>query len=204
MNQHTSDTDTSTETDVAALQARLDREVRLRRRLVEIARQLGSTLDHDALIGMIIDDAVDLLGAETASVLEVDEETGELVISFVSGGVAEQVTSMRVPKGQGVAGWVIANGQTAVVDRPEDDERFYTDIDDATGFETVNMLAVPLQTRERMIGVLEIINKAPSFDDDDQAVAEALGALAAIALENAGTYGRLARAIVTARMSYRR
>lgn len=189
--------------EITALKAQLEREVTLRRRLVDIARKLTSTLSHDELIGLIIDDAVELLGAETASVLEVDEETGELVISFASGGVAERITSMRVPQGQGIAGWVLANRSTAVVNKPEEDERFYTGVDDTTGFETVNMLAVPLLTRERTVGVLEVINKAPGFTEEDTALAEALGALAAIALENAGTYQRLAEAIVTARMSYR-
>lgn len=189
--------------EITALKAQLEREVTLRRRLVDIARKLTSTLAHDELIGLIIDDAVELLGAETASVLEVDEETGELVISFASGGVAERITSMRVPQGQGIAGWVLANKATAVVNKPEEDDRFYTGVDDTTGFETVNMLAVPLLTRERTVGVLEVINKAPGFTDEDTALAEALGALAAIALENAGTYQRLAEAIVTARMSYR-
>lgn len=189
--------------EITALKAQLEREVTLRRRLVDIARKLTSTLSHDELIGLIIDDAVELLGAETASVLEVDEETGELVISFASGGVAERITSMRVPQGQGIAGWVLANKATAVVNKPEEDDRFYTGVDDTTGFETVNMLAVPLLTRERTVGVLEVINKAPGFTEEDTALAEALGALAAIALENAGTYQRLAEAIVTARMSYR-
>ena len=189
--------------EITALKAQLEREVTLRRRLVDIARKLTSTLAHDEQIGLIIDDAVELLGAETASVLEVDEETGELVISFASGGVAERITSMRVPQGQGIAGWVLANKATAVVNKPEEDDRFYTGVDDTTGFETVNMLAVPLLTRERTVGVLEVINKAPGFTEEDTALAEALGALAAIALENAGTYQRLAEAIVTARMSYR-
>lgn len=190
--------------DADELRTRLDREIRLRTRLIDIARQLTSTLDHDALISMIMADAVKLVGAETASVLEVDEETGELVISFASGGIAEQITSMRVPKGQGIGGWVVAHGQTAVVNEPEHDDRFYTDLDDQTGFETINMVAVPLRTRDRIVGVLQVINKAPAFTAEDQELVEGLGALAAIALENASTYARLADAIVTARMSYRR
>lgn len=193
-----------TTTDVTELHARLDRAVALRRRLMGFARELTSTLDHDALIRNIIGDAVELVGAETASVLEVDEETGELEISFVAGGLGEKVQSMRVPKGQGIGGWVVQTGQTAVVNEPENDDRFYEDIDESTGFETMNLLAVPLKTRNRTIGVLELINKAPSFSLDDQELAEDLAALAAIALENAATYAKLADAIVAARMSYRR
>lgn len=189
--------------DTEALTAQLAKEVALRRRLVDIARHLTTTFDHDELISSIIADAAELIGAETASVLEVVADTGELEISFATGGIAEAITRKRIPKGQGIGGWVVANGQTALVNQPEHDNRFYTEIDDTTGFETMNMLAVPLRTRDRVIGVLEVINNPYGFTSDDQEIAEALGSLAAIALENAATYANLADAIVTARMSYR-
>ncbi len=189
--------------DVTALRAQLDHEIALRRRLVDLARQLNTTLDHDELLLTILRAGTELLGAETSSVLELDEETGELEIAFAAGGIAERITRTRVPKGQGIAGWVVANQQTAVVNYPEEDERFYTGLDDATGFETINMLAVPLQAPDKTVGVLEVINKPGGFSDDDAEIAEALGSLAAIALRNATTYAKLADAVVTARMSYR-
>lgn len=185
------------------LRRQLEHETALRRRLVDLARRLSSTLHHDELIGMILSAATELLGAETASLLLLDSETGELQISFASGGIADQLQHQRVPKGQGIAGWVVDNHTTAIVNRPEDDERFYTGLDDQTGFETINMLAVPLLTADRTVGVLEVINRAEGFDDDDAEVGEAFASLAAIALENADTYAKLAEAIITARMSYR-
>jgi GAF domain-containing protein len=189
--------------DPAALRQQLEREVALRRRLVDLARRLSSTLHHDELIGKILTAAAELLGAETASLLLLDEATGELSISFASGGVADRLESHRVPKGQGIAGWVVEHHTTAVVNRPEEDERFYGGVDEQTGFETLSMLAVPLLTAERTIGVLEVINRPGGFDDEAAEIGEAFASLAAIALENAGTYARLAEAIVTARMSYR-
>lgn len=189
--------------DPAALRAQLDAEIALRRRLVDLARRLTSTLDHDELIGMILTAAAELLGAETASVLELDPDSGDLQISFAAGGIAERITTQRVPKGRGIAGWVVEHRQPAVVNHPEDDERFYADLDESTGFETVNMLAVPLESGDRIIGVLEVINKAEGFGPEDVEIGEALASLAAIALENAGTYARLADAVVQARMSYR-
>jgi GAF domain-containing protein len=197
------DTDMTGGSEAAALRGQLEREVALRRRLVDLARRLSSTLHHDELIGMILAAAAELLGAETASLLLVDEATGDLQISFASGGIADRLEQHRVPKGQGIAGWVVDNHATAVVNRPEDDERFYGGVDDQTGFETINMLAVPLLTADRTVGVLEVINRPDGFDDDAAEVGEAFASLAAIALENAGTYAKLAEAIVTARMSYR-
>lgn len=190
-------------TDLDALQAQLDREVSLRRQLVDLAKTLGSTLDPDALIGTIIAAADDLTGAETASVLLLDEESGELEIAFAAGGVAEAITRQRVPAGQGIAGWVLANRQTAVVADTATDARFYSGVDRTSGFDTSQMVAVPLLAGDRAVGVLEVINKPGGFSDDDVDLAEALAGLAAIALENAATYAKLADAVVTARMSYR-
>ncbi len=189
--------------DVDTLRAALERETTLRKRLVELARTLGSTLDGDALIGTIIAAADDLTGAETASVLVLDEETGDLEIAFAAGGVAESITRQRVPAGQGVAGWVLTNRQTAVINDAAADGRFYSGVDRASGFDTNQMVAVPLLSGERAVGVLEVINKPGGFTDDDVDLTEALGGLAAIALENARTYAKLADAVVTARMSYR-
>ena len=78
------------------------------------------------------------------------------------------------------------------------------DIDAKTGFETRNLLAVPMRTKERVIGAIEVINrKSGSFDDRDLGVASALANQAAIAIDNARLYARLADAVVTSRMSYR-
>lgn len=189
--------------DLTAVRRQLERETTLRRRLVDLARRLSSTLDHDQLIDMILLAATELLGAETASLLLVDPETGDLRISFASGALADRVEQQLVPRGHGIAGWVVDHHRTAIVNRPEEDDRFYAGVDERTGFETVNVLAVPLLTADRTVGVLEVINRPEDFGEDDAEVGEAFASLAAIALENADTYAKLADAIVTARMSYR-
>ena len=110
----------------------------------------------------------------------------------------------RVPSGQGIAGWVVENGEAAVVDDAKQDPRFYGGIDETTGFETRTILAVPMATRERTIVVIEVINKRDgTFDDRDAKVTTALANHAAIAVENARLYARLADAVVASRMSYR-
>ncbi len=75
----------------------------------------------------------------------------------------------------------------------------------AIGFETRNLLATPMLVKDRAIGVVEVINKrgADGFTDADVELAGALAGLAATAIDNAAMYGRLADAVVTARMSYR-
>jgi GAF domain-containing protein len=172
-------------------------------RLLEISSHLNSTLKLDELLGEIMSAATELTGSETSSLLLVDEEGGDLTVEVATGKPGEAVARQQVPAGQGIAGWVVENGEAVIVDDPKSDDRFYGDIDEKTGFETKNMLAVPMTSKERTIGVIEVINKRDgSFDERDQKVTTALAAQAAVAIDNARLYARLADAVVTTRMSY--
>jgi GAF domain-containing protein len=173
-------------------------------RLLEISSLLSSTLDLDELLATIMASATELTNAETSSLLLLDEDAGELTVEVATGKPGEAVARERVPAGRGIAGWVVEQGEPALVDDPHSDQRFYGEIDEKTGFETRSILAVPMTTRERTIGVIEAINKrAGSFDDRDLRVTSALASQAAIAIDNARLYARLADAVVASRMSYR-
>ncbi len=166
--------------------------------IAELRRQL------DELLSLIMNSAADLLGAETSSLLLLDDETGELTVEVATGGPAPAVEKQRVPPGVGIAGWVVENDEALVVDRPQEDARFYGGIDEKSGFETRNMLAVPLRTKERVIGAVEVINKREGgFAEKDVTLASALANQAATAIDNARLYARLADAVVTSRLSYR-
>jgi GAF domain-containing protein len=183
--------------------AEKDREQALEQ-LLEISGLMNSTLKLDDLLQTIMSSATELTEAETSSLFLMDEEGAELTVEVATGVPGQEVLKQRVPAGQGIAGWVVENGQPLVVDDAREDPRFYGDIDAKTGFETRTILAVPMTIRERTIGCIEVINKRDgTFDDDDQRLATALANHAAIAIENARLYARLADAIVTSRMSYR-
>jgi GAF domain-containing protein len=186
-------TDASTHDEVAAL-----------KRIIEITGLLNSTLDLDQLLQQIMTSAAQLLDAETSSLLLVDEESGDLNITTATGESGEEITRRQVPAHQGIAGWVVDNGEATVVDSPKDDPRFYAVMDQAIRFETRNMVAVPLRVRDETIGVVEVINKNEgSFTEKDKELAQGLANQAAIAIDNARLYARLADAVVTSRMSYR-
>ena len=197
--------DTATADRLAELERRLAAEVAVRQRLVEVATSLASTLNLDELLDLVMRSAAELLDAETSSLLLLEEATGELTIEVATGGTAEDVVKQRVPRGEGVAGWALEHRAPAVIDDPASDDRFYGDVAAAIGFETRNLLATPLLVKDRAIGVVEVINKrgADGFTDADVELAGALAGLAATAIDNASMYGRLADAVVTARMSYR-
>jgi GAF domain-containing protein len=179
-------------------------EVAALKRIIEITGLLNSTLNVDELLELIMSSASELLNAETSSLLLLDAESGDLVIHVATGKPGEQVERRHVPAGQGIAGAVLESGEPAVISDPKNDSRFYAVMDEATGFETRNILALPLKVRDEPIGVVEVINKRDGdFTEDDEALAGALANQAAIAIDNARLYAKLADAVVSSRMSYR-
>jgi GAF domain-containing protein len=191
--------------EIAELRRRRDADAAALARLMEITASLNSTLDRDALLDLVLRSAVELLDTEASSLLLVDEETGDLVFERATRPGDEHMAGTRVPAGQGIAGWVLEHGEPAVVDEPRDDRRFYAGIDAGSDLRTRTLLAVPLAVKDRVIGVVELVNKRgeQGFDDQDVRLAKALSDQAAIAIENARLYARLADAVVTARISYR-
>ena len=191
--------------ELAELRKCLEDERKTLHQLVEVTIQLNSAHELHALLELIMNAAVELLHAETSSLMLVDEETNELTFEVTTGESGQEAIMYRIPPGQGVAGWVAQNAEAVVVDNPAEDERFYNRLDKATGFETKNMIALPMIARGRVIGVVEVINKlgAPGFDARDLALARALTNQAAISLDNNRMHAQLADAVVMSRLSYR-
>lgn len=188
-----------------ALKQELEDERRARRALVEASVRLNSLLSLPELLAATMKTASDLMNAETSSILVLDETGKELTFAVATGKAGESVTEMRVPADQGIAGWVLKHGKAAVVNDARKDKRFYAQIDRGSGFSTRSILAVPLRIRDRAIGVVEVINKrgGGGFSARDEETAGALAAQAAVAIENARLYQKLADAVVASRMSYR-
>ena len=190
---------------VEDLERELAEERRARQALVETSVRLNSLLNLPELLQTIMASAADLLGAETSSLMLLDEETNELTFEVATGEAGQEVKQLRVPADQGIAGWVLQHREPAVVGDVATDPRFYGRIDQSSGFQTRSMLAVPLSIRDKAIGVVEVINKqdGEQFDARDQDIATALAAQAAVAIDNARLYQKLADALVESRMSYR-
>jgi len=190
---------------IATLEQELNAERQVREALVATSVKLNSLLNLPELLSAIMDSATRLLGAETSSLMQLDETTDELTFAVATGESGESVKELRVPANQGIAGWVLQHDELVIVGDVTSDPRFYGLVDQQSGFSTRSMLAVPLKIRDRMIGVVEVINKAngTAFSDRDRDVAVALAALAAVAIANARLYQKLADALVESRMSYR-
>jgi len=156
------------------------------RRLIEIARDLASTLDLDILLSRIVYAAAEVSGAEAASILLYDEAARRLYFQVATNIDEPTRRGLVVPLEGSIAGWIVLNRQPVRIDDVQNDQRFYGEVMGSSGFVTHSILGVPLITKNKVVGVLEALNKhRGSFTATDQSMLSVLGAQAAVAIENA-------------------
>jgi GAF domain-containing protein len=157
--------------------------------LNRIAHTITSSLDIKEVIQRTMAGINDVLDVEAGSLLLVDQETSELYFEITLRGENSEVTEFRLQPGQGIAGWVVANGSPAIVNDVSTDSRFFSKIDEAIGFKTKSVMCAPLVVQGYPIGALEVINKRQGyFTGDDQDLLISMCASLAIALQNASLY----------------
>jgi signal transduction histidine kinase len=156
------------------------------RRLVEIARDLASTLDLDILLSRIVHAAAEVSGAEAASILLYDDSARRLYFQVATNIDEPTRRGLVVPLDKSIAGWIVTNRKAVRIANVHEDARFFGDVEQTTGFTTESMLGVPLITKNKIVGVLEALNKhRGKFTDADESMLLVLGAQAAVAIENA-------------------
>ena len=174
----------SLEQRLAELEAALAREQRVAHALREVGSALGTTLDLDDLLELILGRLTELVEADRATLYLLDEATGDLVSRVV---VGQKVRSIRIKVGRGIAGAVAQSGAAVRVRDVYEDPRFEREWDALTGYRTTSMLAAPLKNHlGRTIGVLQVLNKLtrPEFHEEDEAMVTALCTQAAVAIDN--------------------
>ncbi|MBL8147148.1 MAG: GAF domain-containing sensor histidine kinase [Anaerolineae bacterium] len=155
-------------------------------RIIEISQQLNSTLDHMALLRRIIAAAMELIGAEAASILLIDTSTGELRFELSSNMSQTETDRIVVPMEGSIAGWVVRHGEARVIEDVSSEPSVFRGVDEAIEFRTHSLMAVPMRAQNRTIGALEAVNKRDgSFTGDDIHTLTILAGQAAIAIENA-------------------
>ena len=161
--------------------------------LSKLGRILNSTLDPREVRRRAMEAATQLMRAEVGSLLLIDEEKERLYFEVALGDKEETVKKITLNMGEGVAGWVAKNGKPLIVNAAEKDPRFFKGVDERTAFKTNNIICVPVKAKDRMIGVLEAINKkhGEKFDRKDLSLFVSLADQVAIALDNARLYEEL-------------
>jgi Nif-specific regulatory protein len=153
--------------------------------LIEINQLLLSSIEPDELIRIILNSAIRLFTSEACSIAVLDEDSRQLVIDFSAGDTLVQ--GVRIDVGQGIAGWVARTGEGVLCNDVSADPRFWSGIDQKTGFETRTILCTPLKQQGRIIGVIEVLNtlNPAGFEQDDLKLLNVFGGLAATAISRA-------------------
>ena len=153
------------------------------RRLIEISRDLASTLDLDPLLTRIVNAARDITEAQAASILLYDDAGRQLYFQ-VATNMDPMMRGLAVPM-DSIAGWIVANRQSVRSSDVHKDKRFYKNVAQTLSFETRSLMGIPLITKDKVIGVLETLNKTSGgFSETDEDMLTVLGAQAAVAIEN--------------------
>jgi HD-GYP domain-containing protein (c-di-GMP phosphodiesterase class II) len=193
------------ENEISHVVQGMEEKVRQLECLTGFASLLNSTLDPEVVREKALEATCKLLGCETASLYLVDGKTGELYWETALGDAGRELKhNVRLPiNDRSIAGYVAMAGENVVINDVEADPCYFKEAAKRTQFRTLTMICVPLRMKDRVIGVLQAINKLPSvpirpsrhawpdFYESDLKLLLALGHQVAIAVENSRLYHEL-------------
>lgn len=136
-----------------------DRQIANLNTYLTISNTLHFSMELREQLAYIINLCCDALEAKAASVLLLNEDGTMLEFYAVEGEKSGALAKFMLPVEQGIAGWVIREGRSIVVNDASKDERFFKGVDRNTGFVTNSIVAAPMIAGEEKVGVIEVINK---------------------------------------------
>ena len=153
-------------------------------RILEISKNLAGELNLDELLKRIISATTDLLDADRSTLMVYDAKTNELWSRYAEG---MDITEIRIPAAQGIAGTVFTSGQIANIQDAYKDPRFNQEVDKSTGYKTATILCMPIVNKAgQKLGVTQVLNKRGGvFTAKDEDRLAAFTAQITVALENA-------------------
>jgi signal transduction histidine kinase/putative methionine-R-sulfoxide reductase with GAF domain len=166
-----------------SLEVALAREVRVSKALRDVGVALGTTLDLDGLLELILEKITEALEADRTTLYLLDEANDELVSQIAQGS---EVRAIRLKIGHGIAGQVARTGKPLHVQDAYLDPRFSPEWDLLSGYRTRSILAAPMKNHlGRTIGVVQVLNKTRGeFTEDDADILAALATQAAVSIDN--------------------
>lgn len=168
--------------------SRLEQKIKRLSTLIDVNALISSSLNLDQILENVMTISKKVMNADASSLMLIDEKTNELVYEVALGSVGEKLKQeFRLKMGQGIAGAVAEDGRPLLIEDVYTHPKFYRGHDEATGYRTKSMIAVPLKIGDRITGIAQVINRLDgnSFDRDDLELFIALCSMAAIAIENA-------------------
>ncbi len=152
----------------------------------DVAKALTSSLDLDSILQTIMEKMAEHFRPDTWSLLMLDEKQNDLYFAIAVGAAAEALKDVRLKIGEGIAGWVAKHGEEVILEDAAKDPRFARRVDEVTRWETHSVVCMPLRSRLRVLGVIQLVNvDLAQFNEPEVFFLRALCDYAAIAIENA-------------------
>ena len=175
----------------------------LLRELGELATSLGPAVrpaGTDELLRSLTETARRLFGAAACSLALLSEDESELLYTIAAGEGADDVTGMRISSSHGIAGWVVQSGQPIAISDLANDPRFSRGLAEQTGYVPQTILAVPVETPQRMLGVISLLDRDARRPgaEQDMALLSLFADQAALALASVEAFSILGRVLLAA------
>lgn len=158
--------------------------------LFDVSLEVNSTIQKQDLLIKIMETSSRIMNAEASSVILVDEEKGELFLTLRWVKRAMKSAKFASKSVKASPGWVAQTGQSVKIDDAAQDERWSSKVAKRVDYPTRSMLCVPLASKGKIIGVLQVLNKRDDvhFTDRDLQLLESIASPIAASLENAMLY----------------
>ncbi|HJT69500.1 MAG TPA: sensor domain-containing diguanylate cyclase [Terriglobales bacterium] len=164
----------------------------------DVAKALTSSLDLDSILQTIMEKMAEYFRPDTWSLLMVDEQKAELYFAIAVGEASEALKNVRLKVGEGIAGHVAKYGEKLIVPDVSADKRFSKRIDKVTQWETQSIICVPLKSKLRVLGVIQLVNVDMNhFTEQESFFLQSLCDYAAISIENARSVERIQELTIT-------
>ena len=180
-------------------ETRLAAELRGLVQSLEAAGLASLPLSNDALLRSVVEAAASIFQAAAASILLVNDAEGVLEFRVSTGAANQDLVGTRIPLDEGIAGYVAMTGQPIAISDVEQDPRFNRDFAQSTGYVPRSILAAPLTSGERILGVMEVLDKidAPAFGMQDIELLGVFAGQAALAIQMSQQVEQLGNALVS-------
>jgi signal transduction histidine kinase len=162
--------------------------------LSRISAALSGLSDLNAILGVGLDSALDIMNGNIGEILLIDEQTQNLTRHVYRGLSEEFVENIRLSLGEGINGSVAQSGKAVLLEDISADPRLaHREMVLAEGLKA--FICVPLRAREVVLGVLNVASRIPRhFTTNDMHLLYAIGDQLGIAIEHARLYERLRKA----------